>query len=678
MSPWLYGLLATDAAGAERLRFSPPNVEDSSGTPAGFSTAATTLRLSGSAEAPTVTLSLDKQWLADPARVFPVRLDPSFTMSPAAQTYLNSGAATTNYSGAKNLRVGTDSGGRRYNTLARFDTSVIQRDVTVYEAKLMADVASAEANAGGVTINAKPLTRAWTASKATWNTYDGVNAWTTAGGDVGPTVASHVYQTGQASIGFDVRNLVTDWVTGAATNHGVQLSTATTTASSSLTLYKDAWSPTLRVEFVERVGEHPYYTYSTKKLTDRSEVKVNVATGNLMIANADMNITAPGVNQTIGRFYNSRRLDGASDALPQGWTQTPGNDELMPLTNTGLMHYGPTGNYTVWPKNADGSFGSAPGSGADLKYDSATGIRTLTDRKTGTVKTFNSKARLESITDRNGNKLSFSYDATTNRLTSITNPAGRTTTVATGCGSANRMTSMTDSSNRTWTYSYDSSCNYLTGYTDPSGSLTRYGYDSTGILTQILSPAGRRTLITYDQHGRALSVTQITDTSNNTGPTTRYAYSATGGGNGKTAVTDPNGNVTTYFYDAQSRVTKITDALGRNRSASYNADNSITSAVDAMSPAGTSNFGFDGLRHESLVRSRTKAPTSGHTRVPTTGPATSPRPAPPRPPGPSRPATPTTARPAPRRPAAASPGRSAPPPTATATPPGTATTAPAT
>ncbi|MEX2292083.1 MAG: RHS repeat-associated core domain-containing protein [Mycobacteriales bacterium] len=581
------GLAALDGAGVERLRFAPPHVQDASGSPGGFSTEATSLTLSGPASDPTVTLSLDPAWLADPARVFPVRLDPTYELSPAGQTYLNSGGTTTNYSGASTLRVGTDTGGKRNHALIKFDTSNVPRDIDVYRARLTADITAEDANADGITVQAKPLTRAWTASSATWNTYDGSNAWTTAGGDVGATTASATHWAGNFNIDLDLRSLATDWVTGAVVNHGVQLSSTSTTTGSSIALAKNGFSPLLTIEYVDRTGDRPYYTYSSKQLTDRSELKVNVSNGNLLLSEADVAIPAPGVEHTVGRFYNSRGTGSFTGNLPAYWTQSPGPDEFIWPVNDGAIHYGPTGSAIFWRyTDLDGTtFASAAGSGADLSYDLTTGLYTRTDRRSGEVKTFDGFGELTSVKDRNGNVMSVGFDA-------VTSTAGRKLTLAhTGCNGL--LSGMTDDASRSWSYGYDSWCEYLTSYTNPAGETTSYGYAGTGLLSEIVTPGGRKTLITYDGQGRALSVKQVTDTANNTGPTTTYAYSATGGGNGKTVVTDPNGNATSYFYDSAGRVIKATDALGRSRSATLNADNSVTSAVDAMSPAGTSSFGFD-------------------------------------------------------------------------------------
>ncbi|MBC7677374.1 MAG: DNRLRE domain-containing protein [Pseudorhodobacter sp.] len=231
------GLVATDLAGAERLRFSAPSVQDASSGAAGFSTEATTLRLTGTPSAPVVTLELDRAWLQDPARVFPVRLDPSYDSYPTESTYLNSGSASTNFSAATTLRVGVDTAAKRNNTLLKYDTSVIPRDVSVDNAYLFLDVVGADANAAGSTIQAKAVTRGWAASLATWATYDGSNIWTTPGGDVtGTGAATATFAAGDTSVLLQPLGPVSEWVSGARVNNGLQISSTSALTGSSLTL----------------------------------------------------------------------------------------------------------------------------------------------------------------------------------------------------------------------------------------------------------------------------------------------------------------------------------------------------------------------------------------------------------------------------------------------------------
>jgi hypothetical protein len=63
------------------------------------------------------------------------------------------------------------------------------------------------------------------ADGATWPTYDGVNPWTTPGGDFDPQVIDDLTLSSQAPQWYrwDVTDLVDDWKQGVHPNHGLML-----------------------------------------------------------------------------------------------------------------------------------------------------------------------------------------------------------------------------------------------------------------------------------------------------------------------------------------------------------------------------------------------------------------------------------------------------------------------
>lgn len=72
-----------------------------------------------------VTLTPDKAWLTDPARVYPITIDPTYAsggnVSASFDTYVSSAYSTATYSTATELRVGTyDGGGDKYRSFLTF------------------------------------------------------------------------------------------------------------------------------------------------------------------------------------------------------------------------------------------------------------------------------------------------------------------------------------------------------------------------------------------------------------------------------------------------------------------------------------------------------------------------------------------------------------------------------
>jgi hypothetical protein len=58
---------------------------------------------------------------------------------------------------------------------------------------------------------------------ATWNRYNGINAWTTPGGDYDPTIAGSFIASGAGWKSMDITALVQQWISGATPNYGVVL-----------------------------------------------------------------------------------------------------------------------------------------------------------------------------------------------------------------------------------------------------------------------------------------------------------------------------------------------------------------------------------------------------------------------------------------------------------------------
>lgn len=89
---------------------------------------------------PTLTVTADTAWLNDPARVYPVRVDPSITIQPSADVFLDNDPDTTNTNG-DNIAIGTyDGGTTKARGFLRFDnlssSGVTGKRVTAASLKL--------------------------------------------------------------------------------------------------------------------------------------------------------------------------------------------------------------------------------------------------------------------------------------------------------------------------------------------------------------------------------------------------------------------------------------------------------------------------------------------------------------------------------------------------------------
>jgi len=177
-----------DSAG--KVAFSMPAglaVDSSGNQDQGVDAASTpaTVRLLASADASVVTLvvSIDSNWLNDPARVFPVTIDPT-TLSNATvadDAYVSSAATTTTYNGASQYdsgsghywdrlgKVGTTS----YHSFLHMPSLTGMSGDTIVSASLHA-YAYAVGGTTPVTVTTRGVNGSWSASTVTWATEPGL------------------------------------------------------------------------------------------------------------------------------------------------------------------------------------------------------------------------------------------------------------------------------------------------------------------------------------------------------------------------------------------------------------------------------------------------------------------------------------------------------------------------
>jgi RHS repeat-associated protein/uncharacterized repeat protein (TIGR01451 family) len=191
----------------------------------------------------------------------------------------------------------------------------------------------------------------------------------------------------------------------------------------------------------------------------------------------------------------------------------------------------------------------------------------LTDTN-GTVYVIDRSAGLKSITDANGDTLTFTKDGVSSSLgKSITytrDDAGRITKIDSPAGStsytydpAGNLATSTALDATVTSYSYDASHN-LTGMSGPGGkALGSMEYDADGRLVAFVDSAGHRTKIETDLSSRQEKITDPTGKL-----LTISSYNTQGDLTREDAIADGKTRTTSWTYDSHGQVLTATDVTG--------------------------------------------------------------------------------------------------------------------
>lgn len=162
-----------------------------------------------------VTYKVPRDWLNDPARVFPVSIDPVYGWQYIAQdTFVGNGTAlNSNFNDSDHLSIGNTGSGNINRSLVQFNLSSIPKGATISSA--LFQLYCNMNNAGGnTTVCCYRATQYWGPS-ATWNST--FNASPPMDGAQG---ISKSIPAGLQYVIFDTTAMVQSWFSGAAANYG--------------------------------------------------------------------------------------------------------------------------------------------------------------------------------------------------------------------------------------------------------------------------------------------------------------------------------------------------------------------------------------------------------------------------------------------------------------------------
>jgi hypothetical protein len=212
----------TDAEGnvvfvIPRALMSDSAFNSNSGEPAASDQVVYSLASAGSRHELTVTPDFD--WLRDPARVYPVTIDPTFTDNTPGDAHVQKAYPNSNYASSNELKAGTyDGGGDIARSFLRFDisdargTHVLTATLSLYEHWAWSCNARA--------VDVRRIQEDWSSSTVTWNNRPSIGS-----GDWDTLNVAKGYEPGgcaDARIEFDgLDDLVQRWADNVYANDGL-------------------------------------------------------------------------------------------------------------------------------------------------------------------------------------------------------------------------------------------------------------------------------------------------------------------------------------------------------------------------------------------------------------------------------------------------------------------------
>lgn len=521
------GIRFVDTAGVTQFSMPPPFMLDSNAQADAaerWSTAiAVSLTEQGSKKLE-LTYTPDAAWLADPARVYPIILDPSLKRteyepigSDGKNVTVKQSAPTTNYNANPSLFVGKNSSGQRDDVLIQFPAlGQLPQDTAITFARLEMEAVS---GTSAMPVEATAATATWSATTATWNNApaSGSTVWATTAAAIGGTQPGNTW---------NITSLVRSWVRGETAQYGLRLRSAGSN-NQSVRFHSSYYSdntcfncqPELYIRYVPvtRAGLNRLYTYTTQDYGGGNTGSVNLSTGNFVLQHRGGSVAARGFTLDLTHTYNSQSPypeqsytgPETRDAFyGEGWSFQWDWRLLDYDSGSAVQLRDGTGDGgRVFIKQADS--GGTRSYLRPLNYDytltkdisttpDPSRVYTLLADQGAMRYFFDNDGKLRRIEDRNGNFLTYGYDSN-DRIATITDVAGRTTRFEYN-GVRGRLSKITDMAGQVSTYSYTSaaqldSVTHAVG--TPDAATTRFVYSDAHQMERVINPRGRTSRIAY-------------------------------------------------------------------------------------------------------------------------------------------------------------------------------------
>jgi RHS repeat-associated protein len=309
---------------------------------------------------------------------------------------------------------------------------------------------------------------------------------------------------------------------------------------------------------------------------------VSCATGNESESQTDFAVGGRGVGLDLTRYYNSQAAaDGIKGPFGYGWTGSFSDHLVVNKTSKISTLYQADGSTVPFAEESGGAFKAPLWTQDTLSGTEGTGY-TLTLADQIKYKFAGSTGRLESVTDRDGNATTLTYNES-GQLTTITDPVSRTIKLT--YNGEGLVESAEDPMKHVVKYTYESG--NLKSVTQPAeaGLRWQFKYDGSHRMTEMVDGRSGKTINEYNGSN------QVIKQEDPAGHKLKFEYEPF-----HTAITnETTGSVTSEYFTSNDEPSSITRGYGTasatTESFTYNAGGYVTSVTNG--DGHTTKYGYD-------------------------------------------------------------------------------------
>lgn len=309
---------------------------------------------------------------------------------------------------------------------------------------------------------------------------------------------------------------------------------------------------------------------------------VGCQSGNYSQTQTDFSIAGRGVGLVLSRTYNAQAAaEGIKGPFGYGWSSSF-SDHLVSEPGIHSVRLVQAAGSTITFLEGAGEIFTAPAWTQDILSGSSSSGYTLTLEDQTVYKFSGSTGRLESVTDRNGNATTLSYNGSGN-LETITDPTGRKIKLT--YNSEGLVESAEDPMKHVIKYTYESG--NIATVTQPGESALRwqFKYDGSHRMTELTDGRAGKSTIEYNSSNQVVSQTDPMKR------TTSFEYEAFD----TKATNHATGDVSVQYFTSNGVGTSTTNGYGTANATTetrvFNAADELLSTTDG--DWYTTKYGYD-------------------------------------------------------------------------------------